>query len=78
MISITNLAERHLRLGVGLGGRHWRRFGPYINHESSRKAFETGHRVHRLDYRDGKISITNLAERHLRLDLVEDVDSCHR
>ena len=38
-----------------------------INHESSRKAFETGW-VSCLDDRDGlPISITNLAERHLRL-----------
>ena len=39
-ISITNLAERHLRLDEGsTGGR--REVEGYINHESSRKAFET-------------------------------------
>ena len=40
VISITNLAERHLRLGreLRLGQPHR---GGDINHESSRKAFET-------------------------------------
>ena len=88
-ISITNLAERHLRPGnwdltipVGSG---------YINHESSRKAFETGasvgasvgaikdinHESSRKAFETRRrpqarlwarlwISITNLAERHLR------------
>ena len=88
-ISITNLAERHLRplpLGelchlsvvrisiTNLAERHLRLLNAFdkpsisctnINHESSRKAFETRHA------RPGTtlispISITNLAERHLR------------
>ena len=63
-ISITNLAERHLRPGnwdltipVGSG---------YINHESSRKAFETTCRRLCNPFNTLPISITNLAERHLR------------
>ena len=90
-ISITNLAERHLRLGLlprlsrwffhlisitNLAERHLRPSYRYegigvtvldINHESSRKAFET-----RAGFPSVRpptttnISITNLAERHLR------------
>ena len=63
-ISITNLAERHLRLrhdGVPRDPR-----GSDINHESSRKAFETPSPLHLLPLRRQRISITNLAERHLR------------
>ena len=49
-ISITNLAERHLRRRAPRF-RAWCIRGSYINHESSRKAFETkacelGTRVH--------------------------------
>ena len=64
-ISITNLAERHLRL-IDISP-----FRPmnlcYINHESSRKAFETGREFGLLNPQGDRISITNLAERHLRL-----------
>ena len=63
-ISITNLAERHLRHRVDV----CRVSAPrtHINHESSRKAFETSI-IETVDpSRPVKISITNLAERHLR------------
>ena len=63
-ISITNLAERHLRLGVarnrGLA------VDADINHESSRKAFETPRASGPPSRLSRRISITNLAERHLR------------
>ena len=64
-ISITNLAERHLRLRVA--GDLCVAVDPHINHESSRKAFETGRRLRHLLSPSIIISITNLAERHLRL-----------
>ena len=66
-ISITNLAERHLRHQLPVPTRE--HVFTDINHESSRKAFETPRpRPHRGPW--ALISITNLAERHLRL--VED------
>ena len=93
LISITNLAERHLRL-IGtapqghkfifpisitnLAERHLRHlaiaeYNPLllnINHESSRKAFETPYNFALLKTaRAVLISITNLAERHLRLSM---------
>ena len=92
-ISITNLAERHLRLPPTRAvPRTWALSD--INHESSRKAFETASsspRMHEgssdINHESSRkafetlptgkrrcrsprwISITNLAERHLRLDV---------
>ena len=65
LISITNLAERHLR-PPRTPPRSRRAQARYINHESSRKAFETSGPSSRLSRREDRISITNLAERHLR------------
>ena len=94
-ISITNLAERHLRhlaiaeynpllLNINhessrkafetppLWSQGWRWPPRHINHESSRKAFETPYNFALLKTaRAVLISITNLAERHLRLLRVE-------
>ena len=64
-ISITNLAERHLRPGFACASKQPER-KRNINHESSRKAFET-HRYGPPGSQIHIISITNLAERHLRL-----------
>ena len=64
-ISITNLAERHLRLAVDLRVAVDPRVAD-INHESSRKAFETRGVPRGLDGERQQISITNLAERQLR------------
>ena len=90
-ISITNLAERHLRLQPPrlpllmspkshINHESSRKAfetpfnvklrcirSPHINHESSRKAFETSGRVILARGTLAEISITNLAERHLRL-----------
>ena len=63
-ISITNLAERHLRLIPSRMDEAAEAMD--INHESSRKAFETGVACWRKQIRVVRISITNLAERHLR------------
>ena len=91
LISITNLAERHLRPVRSLFILRWRillhinhessrkafetsplprgagpPLQPDINHESSRKAFETGASADASAIKSPQISITNLAERHLR------------
>ena len=74
-ISITNLAERHLRhltMPTGNGST-----ASNINHESSRKAFETNREVDARAGRRIRISITNLAERHLRLE-DGDPGTCYR
>ena len=66
-ISITNLAERHLR--PPYTRPPWNAWAlPDINHESSRKAFETRAGSERRPQGPSGISITNLAERHLRQD----------
>ena len=68
-ISITNLAERHLRPRTQPRRPQTRLWD--INHESSRKAFETGLDLPSLRPLRSPISITNLAERHLRLAAIE-------
>ena len=80
-ISITNLAERHLRPVDSDALAAFIR--SHINHESSRKAFETRSPSPAMDTWPERISITNLAERHLRLgvgstvSIIETVDINH-
>ena len=74
-ISITNLAERHLR-PLSFVNSYFFTVAPHINHESSRKAFETPSVPGLLPRLSRWISITNLAERHLRL--AEGDSACMR